>query len=153
MKPNWLIDLNEIEHLDVAWVASCLSRINRYGGQRPCSINVAGHSVMVEQCLPEDAPLRLRFHALAHDIHEIWTGDILRPVCERLGDAIEQIKSELDDQIFELLHIPVLPGDKEIVLAADRKAAEVEMLNLIIYDTGYVDWLKRWRELERCQEN
>ena len=61
---------------DPRWVAECLQRIGRFGGQHPTS-NVLIHSLEVWWTLRTADPV-IQLWALYHDAHEIITGDITR---------------------------------------------------------------------------
>ena len=63
---------------DPRWLAECLERIGRFGGQHPTA-SVLMHSLEVWwMCRHESQQTQL--WALMHDAHEAVTGDIPRPV-------------------------------------------------------------------------
>lgn len=61
---------------DPRWVAECLQRIGRFGGQHPTA-NVLIHSLQVAWMLRDSSPA-IQLWALYHDAHEILTGDVPR---------------------------------------------------------------------------
>ena len=113
---------------DPQWVAECLSRIGRFGGQHPlCS--VLSHSLNVFDALSEQ-PAQVQLWGLYHDAHEILTSDVPRKfknadLCkfqdycdallqEKLGILVtESIVSEMDTET----------GDREFWCWSDYQGA------------------------------
>ena len=124
---DWLADVWDHDQLQPSWIAKCLSGINRYGNRTWMPWSVARHSVLVERLLPEGTSARVRLQALAHDIHEIWIGDIQKPVCMMLGSQIDELKRLMDQKILATLRVPEFPGDRDAVAQADELAAKYEI--------------------------
>jgi hypothetical protein len=74
-----------------------LSRIARFCGATKGRFpwNVAQHSLLVEARLPLDADIKTRLHALLHDAHEAYFGNILQPVKTMLRDDESKISAAL----------------------------------------------------------
>lgn len=154
--PDWLQPIESVKRLRLDWLARCLSHVHRYGGRSPIAINLAHHSLLVERLLPQDASVMARRLALAHDIHELWTGDVPRPICEELGDAFEQIKSRHDAHIFGLLGITPTALDVAMVRRADKQAARLEIAfgegahpgGVWPHGDSEFEWRHRWLDLK-----
>lgn len=155
---DWLAPIESIETIQPYWVARCLSHINRYGGRTKYPVSVAAHSVQVLRALPSGVSIDCRKWALLHDAHEIWVGDIPRPICEQLGDALQRIKDEHDVRIMQIFGIELTDADIRAVDEADRYVA-VEEQRLYhpsvvdgSYTSAYMDqdrWWKAW--IQECQ--
>jgi len=107
------------------WLAACLQKICRFGGQVP--ISVLTHSVVLSGMLrtPET-----QLWALLHDAHEVLTGD-----CCRLYES-EQMqirKCKLDYALREKLrseyHVSVSEYDQRDVNVIGRMLGEREFRN------------------------
>ena len=63
-------------------IAHSLARVARFVGHTTGDVpwNVAQHSLLVEQLIPEDAAPADRLRALLHDAHEAYVGDMVSPV-------------------------------------------------------------------------
>lgn len=103
---------------DPQWVADCLSRIGRFGGQHKRA-SVLSHSLNVFERL-SDEPVQVQLWGLYHDAHEILTGDIPRKFkttdairYQQYCDALLQEKLGIlvTEKIVEL--IDVWTGDAE----------------------------------------
>lgn len=127
VRPYWLVQWQDLESVDVRWIARCLSGIHRYGNKTPVPWSVARHSVLVSCLLPPHNSHRTHMLALLHDVHEIWTGDVLRPARDACGDGLRQLQRQIDDHIFSLLKLPVLPFDLQVVAEADDWAIDFEL--------------------------
>lgn len=70
----------------LADIAHMLSRTARFSGATLGSLpwNVAQHSLLVEWLLPGDSTPETRLHALLHDAHEAYVGDVKTPVKQAL---------------------------------------------------------------------
>jgi 5'-deoxynucleotidase YfbR-like len=136
--PDWLTSTDQITStLTVNQVGNALGKICRYGGQCPQWYSVARHSVLVtlllEHCRKHDSDtvsantVRL---ALMHDAHEIFTGDITRPVKAQLP-SVDCISRRLDNLICKRFEVDQdEPGAAAIVERADNLAAECELFAL-----------------------
>jgi hypothetical protein len=139
-------DALQIDIQDIAW---SLSRIPRYVGHTITATpyNVAQHSVYVAQLvekmitreivtpIPEDdldaayAEGSLGLHALFHDAHEAYTGDIPSPIkrIPELRGPLKAIEQRLDSSIREAFGLED-PSEsiRNIVKYADNLAQAVE---------------------------
>lgn len=114
---------------DPRWVAECLQRIGRFGGQHPTA-NVLNHSLEVAWMLRGSSPA-IQLWALYHDAHEILTGDVPR----RFRN--EQIKAQqmvLDSWLQAALGISVVCDTVEKM---DAACGNVELVNWSIAFTHY----------------
>lgn len=105
---------------DAQWVAECLSRIGRFGGQHPlCS--VLSHSLEVFDRL-SDQPIQVQLWGLYHDAHEILTSDIPRKF---KTSGITDFQNKCDALLQEKLQILVI---ESIVSEIDTKVGDQEFL-------------------------
>ena len=114
--------------IDLAEIARVLEGLWRWGGRSPVRLSVAHHSVLVADRVPDCA----RIHALLHDAHEAYLGDIQRPVSRALacGAALHDLRRRLDAAIYAALDVP---QPSPLVRAAVRLADD---------DQG--DWEMEW---------
>ena len=99
------------------YVAQCLQRIGRFGGQHPTA-TVLRHSLEVSARAPT---IELRLWGLVHDAHEILTGDCTRHFKpESLTDYQNKLDVELCLRmglpitvVFEIRPIDTAVGDEE----------------------------------------
>ena len=119
--PNYIDDAETWSNRasqDPQWVAECLSRIGRFGGQHRRA-SVLSHSLNVFERL-SDEPVQVQLWGLYHDAHEILTGDIPRKF--KTSDAIryqqycdallqEKLGILVTEKIVELIDIQT--GDAE----------------------------------------
>lgn len=115
-------------------IAIMLSRLPRFtGGTKPyMMVNVAEHSLFVEQLAPADTAPVTRLHLLFHDAHEITTGDISSPmkrVLRELAGWVDVVKmvSETIQRAIELA--ANLPEPTEVEYGLIR---ELDLLSLAI---------------------
>jgi len=104
-------------------IALALARQPRYSGHGSFFYSVAQHSIYAAAI----APRHLRLHALLHDAHEAYTGDIPRPLKELLGDKILYIENKLQRAIYKGLNIE-WPSwqDWEEIAVVDKSLLEPE---------------------------
>lgn len=103
---------------DPQWVAECLSRIGRFGGQHPL-VTVLSHSLNVFDALSEQ-PAQVQLWGLYHDAHEILTNDIPRKFKHK---DITEFQNECDALLQEKLQILVT---EPIVSELDTKTGDLE---------------------------
>lgn len=104
---------------------------NRYNGHTRPRITVAEHSIRVAVIaahLTSDADTAA--HALVHDFHEAYAGDIISPVIRLLardGDAYKKLVATLDAVIWRAIDIPPpTAAEAAAVRKADMLALELE---------------------------
>ena len=130
--PTWLLKpIEEYTEFPIDQVAGNLSRIYRYGGAIRWS--VAAHSLMVADMVPDE----FRLHALLHDAHEAWTGDLCLPAKEIL-EYFDEMEWHFDERIFEMLGIDPSRYSYQVVRKAD-KAAVVEEFKLTAADSNLLE--------------
>jgi hypothetical protein len=112
---------------DPQWMADCLHRLYRFGGQHPES-TVARHSLEVLNMCKHLTPAE-QLWALVHDAHEILSGEITRHF---KADETREKQSQADAVLRSALEIPDV--DLLQVHCADIKhgALEFEHLNQFI---------------------
>ena len=112
------------EQIRLVDIAHALSRIARFNGHiaGPLPWSVASHSLLVESLLPADAGPVLRLHALLHDAHEAYLGDVPTPVKRALTAALDGF-ARYDPNLAK----PVSPADAGLPYGpiADRLDAAV----------------------------
>lgn len=124
----------KMEDLKLGDIAHALSLINRFTGHTYRAYSVAEHSILCAQHVSPEA----RLHALMHDAHEAYYGDISRPLKQLIGPRYSEMTDSLDDLIFE--RFGVKRFDEEIHLV-DRRMLYTEGSQLL-HDARYGmdDW-------------
>lgn len=133
------IGLNQLDLLNPSTDAICiydiawhLSRINRFNGAThdEYGINVALHSVWVAHFVGLQTGCAITsLHALMHDAHEAYTGDIITPFknIPLIRKMIEATELSIDRTIVEALNIPAITMTQQsIIKRADTLACKVE---------------------------
>jgi len=109
-------------------VAACLGRINRFGGQVP-HCTVLRHSLEVYHRIDGDLDSSdaARLWALLHDVHDVLTGDVVRPY---VNARLRMDQQAIDAVIVRRLPL-CLPHPEGMswrqVAAADRAVGEFEI--------------------------
>ena len=104
---------------DPRWLAECLQRIGRFGGQHPTA-NVLMHSLEVWwMCRHESQETQL--WALYHDAHEVLTGDIARQFKLIVN---EETQDRLDEVLLRA--IGGIKPDKVVVDRFDEMCGDAE---------------------------
>ena len=138
-------------------VAACLARINRFGGQVP-NCTVLRHSLHVFERIDADfdSSDAARLWALLHDVHEVLTGDVVRPyVNGRLRMQQAEIDAVIVARLPQLVPLPDSISWRQVA-AADRAVGEWEMLEIDqdrapydLYQFAEKSWSSLVRELIR----
>ena len=136
-------------------VAACLGRINRFGGQVP-HCTVLRHSLEVYHRIDADPDSSdaARLWALLHDVHEVLTGDVVRPY---VNARLRMDQAEIDAVIVRRLPLMVPQPESmswESVVAADRAVGEWEIQQIQqdrtpydLYQFAEKSWASLVREL------
>lgn len=96
------------------YVATCMARICRFGGQIPISVLV--HScILYEMVRRAGHNDRAKLWALLHDCHEVITGDVTRGCKHR---ELREQQDTIDDQL--LLKIGVEFSGRSVVAEYDQ---------------------------------
>lgn len=145
-----------VEHVDAADInlidiASGLSKVCRYSGQRPKFISVAEHSVYVSRHVPK----RLAMHALFHDAAEAYMGDVPSPI-KKLCQDFKDLEHTFDTAISEAFDLRKLT-DKEsaLIKKVDRESCKIEQEGRLEYlepTQAILQFLIRYEELKN-EEN
>ncbi len=112
-------------------VAECLHRIHRFGGQVP-NCTVLRHSLHVFERIDADfdSSDAARLWALLHDVHEVLTGDVVRPyVNGRLRMQQAEIDAVIVARLPQLVPLPDSISWRQVA-AADRAVGEWEVLEI-----------------------
>jgi len=124
---SWVMTLSrqkfDIAHPDpdvvrLSDIATSLAQTPRWNGQTSYPLSVAQHSVNVSRMVPE----RLARHALLHDAHEAYTGDITRPIksLPEIGMPLINIETGVQMAILARFGMdPCDPDDAAIINDAD----------------------------------
>lgn len=148
----------EPEQVDFEVIATVLSRLPRYGGHTKVPVNVAAHSLAVAAIVREWGREDAVPHALIHDAHEAYIGDIPTPVQRALSDfaqfyveeleiadgeslpdrtdPVGDLKDLVDDAIFAAAGIEW--DASGVIPAADRAALDFERARFL--DESPRDW-------------
>lgn len=121
-----------------------MGRIQRWGGHGHSEpLNLNQHHLLVEECLARTMPVHLpvsqryahRVSALTHDVHEIFVGDVARPLKKAMRNfgqspsPYDYIESLAADCVYEKFG-GVMPGISPWARAADNYALAVESMRL-----------------------
>lgn len=117
-------------------IAQNLSRMCRYNGACEKFYSVAQHSVLVARIAAKmGAAHDLQFHALLHDAHEAYIGDITRPVLAAMRAEsqrdIERIREKVDHAIFTRFGLPAAGRTPRLVDSSDNIALATEWRELM----------------------
>ncbi len=116
---------------DPQWVADCLHRLHRFGGQHPES-TVCRHSLEVWWMCSQLAPAE-QLWALIHDAHEILSGEITRHY-----KADETAKQQQYADIILRSALGLCEVDLAAVHVADVKHGEQEWRALNDFHAGEI---------------
>ena len=123
-------------------IAGALARQCRFGGHAAGFYSVAQHCVLVHDLVsPQAHQDQARAHALLHDAHEAYTGDITRPVSLALatlagGDAVATLRDLVDRAVHKAFGLawPPPPAIAAEIEAADLTALATERRDLMPAD-------------------
>jgi len=118
----------------IADIARSLSLQPRFLGHSSRFLSVAEHSLMVlaiVQCMIPNCDQLLAVHALLHDAHEAFTGDIPSPFKQwlkrRWGVNIDSAQQQLQCSILQRLNIAPLDAEGQgTITIADAYALKLE---------------------------
>jgi len=103
------------------YVAECLQRLHRFGGQfRGC--NVLIHSLEVAWMCRHELP-HVQTWALLHDAHEIITGEIVRPAKTA---SVQRLQDEIDWHIQSALGLKITAEHDLTVMGHDVDTGAAE---------------------------
>ena len=138
-------------------IAHSLSRLARFNGHTTGALpwSVAQHSLLAESLLPEGESPDTKLHALLHDAHEAYVGDITSPVRRALQasmpegkrcDPLRSLCFGIDNAVWQAFEL--YPPDQAQVKAI----REVDFLVLRIEKEALLapeprDWGLEWPDL------
>ena len=124
-RQDWLKDPADYA-APVEELALWMARLIRFQGRSPVPMSVACHSMIVMKLLPASRTTAAARLALMHDAHEVYVGDVPRPVKRRLGFELDNITNEIDAILFPRYRLTHTPQDKSLVEVADDLANRIE---------------------------
>ena len=145
------------DDIDIYDICRALSRIARFNGHTLCEWSVAQHSLLVYDIVAASGTTPAeQLHALLHDAHEAYIGDMVSPLKAQIPE-FKRFEKLFDKAIGERFNID-LSASRGIVKDADRLALEAEShlvrppqarsgdFNKRIYDLAYARcWVERGR--------
>lgn len=129
----------------------------RFSGHASYHLTVAEHSLVVAKMVELDGGSDLAvLHALMHDAHEAFTGDIPSPFKRYLRDEwavdINEIQATFQTNILAALDIPMLTDihSQELITQADIRACKIErdlfMSSNLQWDIDDIAYPPSWRD-------
>jgi len=103
------------------YVAECLQRLHRFGGQF-AGCNVLIHSLEVACMCRHELP-HVQTWALLHDAHEIITGEIVRPAKTA---SVQRLQDEIDWHIQSALGLKITAEHEMTVMGHDVDTGNAE---------------------------
>lgn len=118
-KRFWPLD-PRADEVCFADVAHALSMVCRYGGHVSRFYSVAEHSVLLARYFLRQGDRPKARRALAHDMPEAYTGDVVRPLKQHWQEA-RAIEARVADVVSEALGWPWSNDDIAAVDDADKR--------------------------------
>ena len=110
-------------------LAESMAKQCRWNGHCRGFYSVAQHCVLVSKLVDPT----LRAHALLHDAHEAFLGDIIRPVKVVLGDALKDVEKRLDQVIYGAAGLDKLTDvQRDRIKDADMRALATERRDIMV---------------------
>lgn len=111
------------EDVDIWDVTHSLSHLCRFNGHSTRFYSVAEHTLLVASLVHP----KFRLHALLHDAHEAYMGDITPAVARMLDkNAVDRLKRYLDSIIYQRFSLVPSEDSWHEVNRADRVALHAE---------------------------
>lgn len=126
---DWLKEPADYK-MTIEQLADTLAKINRFCGRSPTAISVAKHSVIVMLLLPRHRTNAAQKLALMHDAHEAYSGDVPKPVKQRIQTELDHITEEYDAILFPRYGVSFTEEDRRQVMTADNLANRIEAQTL-----------------------
>lgn len=89
------------EKINVPDIARSLSNTKRFNGHGDLNCSVALHSVIMSHIVP----YRYAKHALLHDAHEAYVGDLPKPLKAFLGTRFHELVRKIDLAVGERFNV------------------------------------------------
>ena len=120
------------EMIDVYDIAWSLAKLCRFNGHCRAFYSVAQHSCVVAELIGTEDPFA-KVHALLHDAHEAYIGDIIAPLKRYLdNDLLKILEARIDTAIFAHIGIEHPNTDlKKRIKHADLVALATECRDLL----------------------
>lgn len=138
--------------IDIKDIARPLSRLPRFNGHTNSLLSVAEHSMAVHWLVKKYNPDNhlLQMHALMHDAHEAFFGDIISPLKRYLRDCwevdINEMQATTQTNIMAALGVQLLSNvyDFEAITQADLACTKCErdiyMKSPLAWDLDHVTY-------------
>jgi hypothetical protein len=120
----------QIDIMDIAWH---LAQLPRFTGACVRPYSVAEHSLLVCEIVEREhsADANTLMHALMHDGHEAYTGDLHSPGKQAVGNAWYAFERRMADVVAQRYCISRRLGDRMTVKLADLQALATERRDLM----------------------
>lgn len=131
-----LLDFKD-EYVNLDWIATSLSRIERYVGHT--EISVAQHSYMMAMAFIHMGDVHRAFQAWGHDQAEAYIGDIAAPLKKIIAPILDPIEEKIEKVIANHFGYKY-PFDEEVMKYADKNASQMEMVLMAhpgLFDEDY----------------
>lgn len=142
------LDYENIRAKDITLVdiAHGLAHTCRFGGHSRIFYSVAEHAILVSSLLLERHPgaWPLALHALHHDDHEAYVGDLPTPLKNVLGPRYKRLVDTLDAAICQALGLGLPSLTLEPVKRADAEALRMEAHLLLPSKGVSAEWAPAW---------
>jgi hypothetical protein len=134
------------EQISLDDIAHGLAFTCRYGGHTDRYYSVAEHAILVSSILMEQRPgdYVTAIHALHHDDHEAYLGDLPTPLKNALGSAYEDLREKIDAAIFDHLGLPDTGLSTLAIHRADAFALRMEARKLMPSRGEGPEWQPAW---------
>ena len=104
-----------------------LAKLCRWGGECPEFYSIAEHSVLVADIVRQmGGSPSAQLHALLHDAHEAFTGDVIDPLRKKLPALID-LQEGIDLVLLPALGVPHPEENAATVNIADKNAKALEI--------------------------
>lgn len=122
------------EDVHIADIVQGLSNTCRFNGHTKFFYSVAQHSLLVASYVPQAYVLE----ALLHDAHEVYVGDIVRPLKQLLPQHYSSIEDRVDMAVRERFGLPAIISDA--VKEADERALFTEKRDVLSEAASVIPW-------------
>lgn len=136
------------EQISLDDIAHGLAYSCRFGGHTSRFYSVAEHAILVSSLVLEARPddYVTAIHALHHDDHEAYLGDLPTPLKNHFGGAYDSLRDKVDEAIFDALGLPTKGLSTLAIHRADAEALRVEAHLLLPSKGNDEDWDPAWEK-------
>jgi uncharacterized protein len=122
--------MGDVPEFRIKDIAHSLSMICRFNGHTKEFYSVAEHSIRVVNYLDRE----FQFAGLMHDAHEAYTGDMIRPIKENMGE-FSDFEDEFAEDLAGVFGLP-WPLHKSVKLI-DLRILKTELRDVMNSDAGW----------------